>query len=117
MCIALSVAAASSGLCVTNIIVLLNSRDKRVNKLKTSIPVFVSKFAVGSSARMILEDSLEGFLSTVNGTLGEINELNNTNAIVESRSTLHVFLRESDETIKSIKQQLDNLKIISAKLL
>src|SRR5215467_4262194 len=54
ICIALSVAAASSGLCVTMIIVLLNSRDKSVNKLKTSIPVFVSKFPVGSSARIIL---------------------------------------------------------------
>src|SRR5215469_1674726 len=57
ICIALSVAAASSGLCVTIIIVLLNSRDKRVNKLKTSIPVFVSKFPVGSSARIILDHS------------------------------------------------------------
>jgi hypothetical protein len=70
-----------------------------------------------STSRGALEDSLEQFLSTVNETLDKINELNNTNASAESRSMLHVFLRESDETIKSIKQQLDSLKIISAKLL
>jgi len=54
----------------------------------------------GSPSGEALEDSLEGFLSTVNEPLGEINELNNTNAIVESRSTLYAFLRESAETLE-----------------
>lgn len=69
-----------------------------------------------SMSRGALEESLEVFLSTVDNTLSEIDDLNKSNSIVQSRSALHAFLKESELTIKSIKNQLDELKIISARL-
>jgi hypothetical protein len=66
--------------------------------------------------RGALEESLEVFSSTVDKTLSKIDDLNKSNSIAQSRSTLHAFLKESELTIKSIKNQLDELKIIRARL-
>lgn len=66
--------------------------------------------------RVTLEYSLEEFLSTADSRLGEIYELNRTQSIKESRSALQALLKESDQSIKNIKTQLNDLKIISTKL-
>ena len=69
-----------------------------------------------STSRGALEESLEGFLSTANKTLSEIDDLNRTNLIAQSRSKLYSFLKESEQSFNDIKEPLDELKVISAKL-
>ena len=69
-----------------------------------------------STSRGALEDSLEGFLSTANEALSEIDKLNRMNSIAQSRSKLYSFLKESEQSFKNIKEHLDELKVISAKL-
>ena len=69
-----------------------------------------------SNSRGALKESLEGFLSTANETLSEIDNLNRMNSIAESRSKLHLFLKESEQSLNHLKEYLDELKVISAKL-
>jgi hypothetical protein len=67
-------------------------------------------------SRATLEYSLEEFLSSADRRLGEIDELSRTQSIKESRNTLQALLKESDQSIRQIKAQLNDLKIISSKL-
>jgi hypothetical protein len=69
-----------------------------------------------NTSRGALEESLEGFLSTANKTLSEIDDLNRMNLIAQSRSKLYSFLKESEQSFNDIKEHLDELKVISAKL-
>jgi hypothetical protein len=59
---------------------------------------------------------LEGFLSYVNNTLDRLDDLNNTNSIAQSRDALRAFMKESEAPILNLKCQLDELRIISNKL-
>ena len=63
-----------------------------------------------------LADILDNFLTDVNKTFNELDELNSKNLISESRDALRAFMKESEPSILKIKSQLGDLKIITAKL-
>jgi hypothetical protein len=84
----------------------LNDSLKKLEDLSTS----------WTNTRYTLEVNLNTFLDEVNSKLTEINELNNKNAIKESRTLLSEFLTGLDKSIQKIKTQVDDLKVISAKL-
>ena len=102
----------------SNLEELLKKRNwmSKLPRIKESLENLEYLSRKWSMSRGALEESLEVFLSTVDNTLSEIDDLNKSNSIVQSRSALHAFLKESELTIKSIKNQLDELKIISARL-
>lgn len=97
---------------------LLKKRDwlGKIPRLKDSLKKLEDLASNWTKTRFTLEVSLKTFLSDVNSKLSEINELNKKNAIKESRISLSEFLNGLDESVEKIKTQLDELKVISAKL-
>ena len=97
---------------------LLKRRNwmSKLPKIKESLENLEYLSRKWSLSRGALEENFEIFLSTVNRTLGEIDDLNKINNMAQSRSALHTFLKESEQTIMSIKEQIDELNIISSRL-
>ena len=102
----------------SNLEKLLRKGDWRSKfpRIKESLEKLESLAERWSESRVNLYVSLRSFLTESNGALTEIDDLNKTNSTMQSRNALHAFLKESEQGIMNIKTQLDDLRIISAKL-
>jgi hypothetical protein len=86
------------------------SRITHKEKSLKDLQDFANKW---SNAENSLANILDGFLNDLNTTLTDLDDLNTKNSIPKSRDNLREFLKESEPSIRKIKDQLDYLKTIT----